>query len=184
MITSRMRWRKSVRLVGARLFFLSTVAVGLYDASEHPLTVRVSVDGDSDLVGRVTSYFSSSLRDLKDVTFTDMQPTFVIHALVSQSKDQPRYVLSFVVTSNLNALKYVTEDFEKNFADSCSNPFVTSSLTDFCRMTQEIEINKTVSGPDSLLQQDCSVLIADFDGRCLQPLRTASAEKSPSTKGQ
>jgi hypothetical protein len=144
-------------------------------SSVHPLTVNIVVGGDEELRGRVKSYFSSELRDLKDVKISDLQPTFVIDCVVdklSRGGSTTGFAMSFVVTSNLKALKYLADDFTQKQFDG--NPIALASFITGCRLIQEIEMHQLISGPLSNLREDCGEEIADFDGKCLVPLRAAS----------
>jgi hypothetical protein len=177
-----MRISRNVRAIVLSFSFLLIVAGRSLaqepPASVHPLTVGVVIDGDDELVSRVRSYVSRGLRDLKDVKISDTQPTFVINCVVGRAKVGDTtlgYVMSFVVTSNLKALKYIASDFAKKL-DACDGPHPVDgvSLTASCRLTQEVESQHLVTCSIPNLKETCLNQIADFDGKCLEPLRTGS----------
>ena len=142
----------------------------------HPLTVQIDAN-DDELNNLVKSYVSRELRSLKDVIINEApQPTFVIHcgclpAMLNGVKIG--YALSFVITSNLNPLKYIASDKENVLDKSPEGRIyaLRTMLTTMCRLTQQFEDQIVFTCPTDDLKDRCASFVATFDTKYLDPLR-------------
>jgi hypothetical protein len=144
----------------------------------HPLSVQIDAN-DDESGNLVNSYVSRELRSLKDVTINAApQPTFVIHCMCLPTvvaDVKVGYVVSFVITSNLQPLKYIAEN--KQFTDVLDKSpeakvnMTKMFLTQMCRLTQQFEDQIILRCPSADLHDKCKSFVATFDVKYLNPLR-------------
>jgi hypothetical protein len=91
------------------VLLLTLVASNSQNVSATPnIRVQVTVKADNGLDAIVRGYLTHALRELKDITFTDIEPDFKIECVVEDNTEG--CALSFVVLSNAEYLLLLISD--------------------------------------------------------------------------
>jgi hypothetical protein len=140
--------------------------------------ISVRIDANDDEVGNLAkSYISRELRSLGDVTLDAPQPTFVIHCkcftLELKNGVKSGYVVGFVITSNLDTLKYIAgnEQIAGALDKLPEAEILRWALEGLCRTMQEYEGQLLYLCPMDGLKDQCASFVATFDTQFLEPLR-------------
>jgi hypothetical protein len=163
----------AVVITAIGLFGTIGKSVAESNASQNPaLSVQIYAD-DDELGNLINSYVSRELRSLKDVTVNESHfPTFAIHCScvpVEMNGVKLGYAISFVITSNLAALKYIDGDPEITGA---LDPKVRLfSLKAMCLVMQAFEAQSLSLCSANQLKEKCESFVAAFDTKYLNPVR-------------
>lgn len=165
---------KATIAVAAAIILCGTASksVAESNASQNPaLSVQIYAN-DDELGNLINSCVSRELRSLKDVIVNESHfPTFAVHCScvpVEMNGVKLGYAVSFVITSNLNTLKYIDGDQQITGALDSKVRFWLKAM---CLVTLQFEAQSLSLCPANQLKEKCQSFVAMFDTKYLNPLR-------------